>query len=184
MAYTYDRQAYLHYFKGSLVMYALKDYIGEDSLRVALSRLVQRFSWRYDTFPSSADMIKEIRLVTPDTMQYLVTDLLEKIILYENEAVSASFEELPDGRYKVTMNLEARKFYADSIGNQMATPLQDYIAVGIFGENGKELYLHKHLFTEEENTVTVIVDEKPVKAGIDPYVILIDKDRIDNMVKL
>jgi len=184
MAYSYDRQSYLNYFKGSLVMYAMKDYLGEDSLGIALQRMVQRFSWRYDTFPSSADMIKEIRLATPDTLQYLVTDLLEKITLYENKAVSATYTQLPHGKYEVIMTLEARKYYADSIGNQTAAPMQDYIAVGVYGADKKELYLQKHLFTSDETTLTVIVDEKPLSAGIDPRVILIDKDRENNMIQL
>jgi len=129
-------------------------------------------------------MIREIRLVTPDSLQYLVTDLLEKIILYENKAISASYRELPTGKYEVTLDVESRKFYADSIGMQTEVPLNDYIAVGVIGENDEELYMQKHHFSSTEKEIKVIVDKKPVKAGIDPYVILIDKEREDNLMKV
>lgn len=56
-------------------------------------------------------------------------------------------------------------------------PLNDYIEIGVFkGPKDEEqpLYLQKKRLTQEQNTFEIIVDEKPTRAGIDPYNKLID----------
>jgi ABC-2 type transport system permease protein len=84
----------------------------------------------------------------------------------------------------VTLKVETNKFYADSIGNLTDAPLNDYIYIGITGEKDKELYLKKHKLINRETEITIIVDEKPKKVGIDPYLILIDRNRDDNVMNI
>ena len=44
----------------------------------------------------------------------------------------------------------------------------------------RDRYLKKHRVTKSDNTVTVLVPEKPTKAGIDPINKLIDRHPEDN----
>ena len=173
-------QDYLNYPKSSVVMYALHDYIGLDSLSAALSRLVNKYGSTLN-YPLSVDFISEIKKSTPDSLQYLVTDLFEKITLYENETKSAYCEILSNEKYKVSINVKATKFYADSIGTQTEQPLNDYIYVGILNEDKEEIYYKKHKFTQNKTEIEIIVNEKPYFAGIDPFVVLIDRDRENNL---
>jgi len=179
---SYTHQYYLNYPKSTALMYALQDYIGEDRVNRALRKVVQEYGHKEDVFATSLDLVSAFKAMTPDSLQYVITDLFETITLWENEAKSASYVELDDGKYKVTLAASTHKFRADSIGNQTETPIEDYIDIGILGEDGKELYLRKHKFTQNESDIEIIVDEKPVRAGIDPYVILIDRERDNNLV--
>ena len=43
------------------------------------------------------------------------------------------------------------------------------------------LYLQKHTLTSGEQTITVTVDEEPARAGVDPYVTLVDRNTDDNV---
>ena len=90
--------------------------------------------------------------------------------------------ELDDGKYEVALEISSHKFRADSIGEQTEIAIEDYIEIGVFGENEEELYLKKHKLTESESDIEIIVDKKPIRAGIDPYVILIDRDRDNNLI--
>ena len=63
-------------------------------------------------------------------------------------------------------------------------PLQDFIEVGVFDENGQPLYLKKHKITEIHNIQKIIVGTKPNEVGVDPYHKLIDRDSDDNLSKL
>ena len=45
----------------------------------------------------------------------------------------------------------------------------------------KVLYLEKRHVTGPDVTITTIVDDHPVRAGIDPYNILIDRRPSDNV---
>jgi len=181
---SYADQYYLNYPKSTVLMYALQDYIGEDRVNRALRHIVNEYGHRDDLFPISLDVVNSLKTVTPDSLQYIISDLFENITLWENEARSASYVKLDDGGYKVTLEVATQKFRADSIGNQTEIPIEDFIDIGILGENDEELYLKKHRFTGGESRVDIIVDKKPMYAGIDPYVILIDRDRDNNRVEV
>ncbi len=180
----YFGQSYLAYQKSSVVMYALQDYIGADNVNKALKKIQEKYAWRRDTFATAAELVTEIKSVTPDSMKYLVTDMFEKITLYDNKINSATCNAFPGDQYMVTMKVVTEKFYADSAGNLTDAPLNDYVYIGVIGENEKILYLKKHKITGRETEITVIVDEKPNKAGIDPFLILIDRNRDDNMMSI
>ncbi len=91
---------------------------------------------------------------------------------------------MEDEKYKVSLTVSTHKFRADSIGNQTEIPIEDYIDIGVLGENGEELYLKKHRLIQNESSIEITVDKKPVQAGIDPYVILIDRERDDNLAEV
>lgn len=204
-----DGQGYIRYQKGSLVFYTLSDYIGEDVLNGALKRYVEKVQFQEPPYTTSIEMVDYIKEVTPDSMQYMITDMFETITLYRNRIVDVKSTELDNGKYQVDIefnvskyrnNEKGKRFYeSDSLTYQtekMKKPihsvkLADYIEIGIFGEkevNGKktetELYLKKHKITAINNKVTLIVDKEPKEVGVDPYNKLIDTDSDDNRRKL
>ncbi len=174
-------QTYLNYDKGTIVMYALGNFLGEDRVNAALRRLVEKFGFKGAPFVTTSDLIKEFRDVTPDSLQYIITDLFERIIIYDNKTKEVTYEILPNGKYKVHLVIEVKKFEADGKGNETMAALNDYMDIGVFGKDEKELYLRKHRIDRSPLTVDIIVDEMPEKAGIDPHVILIDRDSENNM---
>jgi len=68
--------------------------------------------------------------------------------------------------------------------------LNDYIEIGAFAKPatdkkfGKLLYRQKVKINKEKNTFTFIVSEKPEKAGVDPFSLLVDLSPEDNMKEL
>ena len=93
-----------------------------------------------------------IRAQTPPELQYLVDDGFNRIVLYDNTAVSATSEKTPNGKYKVTLEVQARKVQADGNGAETPLPLADYIEIGVFSgkkDEEKPLYLKKEKLTEE-----------------------------------
>ncbi|MFK7937127.1 MAG: M1 family aminopeptidase, partial [Saprospiraceae bacterium] len=180
-----EGQGYIHYRKGSLVMYALQDYITEDSVNLALRRIIDKWAYREDEYITSDEYVKEFRKVTPDSLQYIITDMFETITLYENRAKSATYAA-KDNQYEVTIDVNALKYRADSLGNETKIPIRDWIDVGVYtrGESGKDslVYLKKHLIDQEEMQIAVMVDALPTKAGIDPINKLVDRNSGDNRV--
>jgi hypothetical protein len=113
--------------------------------------------------------------------------MYKTITLYSNKCDNATWKKTADGKYKVTIEITAAKYRADSAGKETAIPFADYIDIGVLGKEtkgkytDKQLYLQKHLVKPGKNTFEVIVDEEPVKAGIDVYNKLIDRDTDDNV---
>jgi len=163
-----------------VAMDALQDYIGEDSVGKALGRIVEKYGYRLDTFALASDLIDEFYKVTPDSLKYLVNDLFLNITLYENKMNKATYLKINDSKYIVNLDIETMKYYADSVGNQTEAALNDYIYVALLDEEGEEFYYRKHLFTDNNSTIKIITDQIPVKAGIDPYLVLIDREMDNN----
>jgi ABC-2 type transport system permease protein len=64
-------------------------------------------------------------------------------------------------------------------------PLADYVDIGVFKgkkDEEKPLSMQREKITREHQTFTVVVDQPPTRAGIDPYNKLIDRIADDNMI--
>jgi aminopeptidase N len=185
--YRVENQQYIHYRKGSMVFYRLREEIGEDALNRALHKFLLAKAFQQAPFTTSAELLDFIRAEARPDQQTLITDLFEKITFYDNRVTEASAHKRADGRFDVTLDLHAAKHYADGKGKESAGKLDDWIEVGVFarGPSGKErdekvLYLQRHHITTEDPKVTVTVDELPYEAGFDPYNKLIDRVSDDN----
>ena len=183
-----ENHPYIHYNKAGLMMYTLSDFIGKDVLNKALGMFIERFRYQSDPYTNIGEFVNTIREDTPDDLQYLLTDTFEKITLYENKAKEASAVENEDGTFTVTIEVEAKKVYSDSLGNQTNAELNDWLEIGVLGEtlvnNDMEeipIYLEKVLIADSLTTFTVQVDQTPIKAGIDPMHKFVDRDSDDNL---
>jgi ABC-2 type transport system permease protein len=198
-----QREQYVWYQKGGQILYTLADYIGEDKLNLALHNFLMQYQYANannqvdannnsqssvpinNPYPDTRMLVDAIRAQTPPELQYLVDDGFNRIVLYDNKTVTATSQKTPDGKYKVTLDVEARKMQADGNGAETPMPLDDYIEIGVFSgkkDQEKPLYLKKEKISEPHKTFVVVVDEKPTLAGIDPYNKLIDRNSEDNMI--
>jgi len=185
--YRVENQQYIHYEKGSLVFYRLREEMGEAALNRALKKFLQDKGYQQPPYTTSAELLDYIRAEATPAQRVLISDLFEKISFYDNRVQEAAARKRPDGKYEVTLDLFAAKRYADGKGKETAGKLDDWIEVGVFarGPSGKEadekvLYLQRHHITAAHPKLTVAVDAQPYEAGFDPYNKLIDRVSTDN----
>ena len=181
-------QGYVHYRKGSVVMYQLKEMIGEEKVNLALKSLVDKFAYQETgPYPTSLDLVDALREQTPTDLHYLLVDLFEDITLFENRTEDASYRKLENGKYEVSFVANCEKFKADEKGKQSETPIHDWIEIGAFGEPesgsrfGKTLHRERVRISEASTTHSFIVDEVPALVGVDPFSMLIDRTPDNNM---
>jgi aminopeptidase N len=186
-----ENQPYIHYRKGSLVFYALKEAIGESALNQALARYIREVGFQEPPYTRTTDLLAILRAVTPPEQQGLLVDLFETITLYENKAVEATWRRRDDGRYDVVLTVEAKKLRADGQGVETPVALDDLVEIGVFGAAGEDgeadetvLYLERRRLTAPRATFELVVDARPVEAGIDPYNKLIDRSPDDNRTRV
>jgi hypothetical protein len=164
------------------VFYALSEYIGEAALNRALHDYIAEVGFQEPPFTVSHDLYKHLKAATPERYAYLLEDMFEKITLYDNRALAAKVSERDDGKFELTLELQVRKLYADGSGTETeAETLDDWIEVGAYAKDSDEpLYLELHRFDGSSDSVTIVLDERPSKAGIDPRHLLIDRAPRDN----
>lgn len=181
-----ENQQYIHYRKGSLVFYALQDYLGEGKLDAMLKQFLLDKGFQQPPYTTSQEFMEALGKAVDPKWRPLLDDLFWKITLFDNRITEATAKKLPDGKYEVTMNVHAGKIYVDGTGKETRATPDIPITVGVFaapkgdGKDGEPLYLEKRLLPDGDSTVTVIVDGKPALAGVDPYNELIDKVSTDN----
>ncbi|HEX8110942.1 MAG TPA: M1 family aminopeptidase, partial [Kofleriaceae bacterium] len=187
-----EEQPYLHYHKGSLVMYWLKEVVGEPRLDGALAALLREYAFKAAPYPNTRDFLRLLRAAAGPEYDSLITDLFERITLVDARATAATATGRADGSYQVQIDVEAHKFYADGKGVETEAPLDEPFDIGVFtAEPGKPgftaasvLSMKHEPIQSGKQTVTVIVSQRPAWAGIDPYNKRIDRNSDDNLVKV
>jgi hypothetical protein len=172
------------------VLYYLKEMIGEDAVNRALRKVIRQYAYAPPPYPTSWALVNALSEETPSQLQYLMKDLFEDITLFSNRTLDATARKRPDGKYEVTINIETHKFKADAQGNETEVPLDDWIAIGAFAKPekdrkyGKTLYRERVHITQARSTYVFTTAELPDQAGVDPFLLLIDRIPDDNTKKV
>ena len=96
-----------------------------------------------------------------------------------------------DGRYDVSLTVEAKKVYADGRGRETASPMAEMLDVGLFTampgdktfDSSKVVVMQPRMIRSGSQTLTFTVDKAPKWGGVDPYNYLIDRNSDDNLLK-
>jgi ABC-2 type transport system permease protein len=181
-----EDQQYIHYAKGSLVLYRLRDEIGEENLNRALANYIRDRAYQQPPYTTTLELVDYIRAQAPADKHTLIDELFAKIIFYDNRVVSASVTPR-NGKYDVTIEYEAAKRESDGLGRETDLSVDDWIEIGVFARgpdeeerSEKPLYLERQRITQAKGTITVTVDAAPYDVGFDPYNKLIDRMPDDN----
>jgi ABC-2 type transport system permease protein len=186
-----ENQDYIHYRKGSVVMYSLKDYLGEDLVDKTLARYIHDKAFQQPPYTTTAEFLGPLREDAGAKWSPLIDDLFSKITIFDNRVIEATAKKRTDGKYDVTLKLHASKTYTDGAGKELPGKIDEPIEIGVFARaaDGKErnepvLLLEKRSFSDGDSMVTVTVDREPYEAGIDPYNKLVDRVSADNRMRV
>lgn len=190
--YRVENQQYIHYRKGAMVLYRLKTEVGAAVVNGALKKMVDLYKYQAQPYPRSTDFLKLLREAAGPQHDALITDLFEKITLYELAARSPKVTKRADGKFDVAFEVEAKKLYADGKGKETEAPLAENVAVGVFTTDPTEpqfkrdgviAYELRPLKTGKQ-TVTFVTDKAPKYVAVDPYSIWVDRDDKDNVASV
>jgi ABC-type transport system involved in multi-copper enzyme maturation permease subunit len=182
-------QGYIHYNKGSVILYALKELMGEDRINAALKELVDAFAYKNPPYPTSLELVDRLKKHAPQELHGWIDDQFGKIILFDNRLVDAKVLKLPDGKYEVTGKATFRKVEANGRGAETEVKLADWIEVGVIakpkgGAEEGEVKQFERIFVDgQEASFRLVVDQEPYQVAVDPRCLLIDRVPGDNVKK-
>jgi hypothetical protein len=148
--------------------------------------------------PTTLDLYRELKAVTPDTFQSLLHDLFEANTYWELEVAQATANQTANGTWQVTLNVKARKLVVDSAGVEIEVPMDDLIEIGIYaegdrppgldvepiGDSGQPFHAQRHRIRSGQQTITVTTSRAPTSAVIDPDRLLIELATADNTTRV
>jgi ABC-2 type transport system permease protein len=186
-----EDQTYIHSSKGPIVMYLLAERLGEERVNRALRKTLVRFRFSSGPYPRSLDLIAAFRAEARTAEeQTLITDLFERITLYDLKAGEAKAVRRADGRWDVTVRVRARKYYADGKGAETEARLEERIEIGLFtAEPGHDAFDRRNVILMRREplksgvqVLKFVTARRPSYAGVDPYNFYVDRDSADNVV--
>jgi ABC-2 type transport system permease protein len=186
-------QGHVTYRKGALAMYLLQERLGEEAVNRALRSLLDQYRFKGAPYPRSLDLIERFRTEAQTTEeQDLITDLFERVTLYDLKVTEPTAVLRADGRWEVTVPVEARKLYADGRGGEVEAGFRERIEIGLFtAEPGRDSFDAKEVILMERRLVqpgsqllTFVTDRQPTHAGVDPYNYYIDRNPRDNVARV
>ncbi|TCN90334.1 M1 family aminopeptidase [Shewanella fodinae] len=186
-----EGQDYIHYQKGSVIMMALEDHLGEQRLNDNLKAFLERYRYRNDPYPTTLDLLTYLKRDTTAEQSQFIDESFRDITLYDLRLTKATVAPLDNGKFKVSMDIFAQRKVADGQGKETEKPLNEAIDIGAFSANPDKLQtpqqvllLQKYPLHSGDNHLEIVLDSKPAYVGVDPYVKLVDRDAADNIYKL
>lgn len=175
-------QQYISYGKGAFSFNALMHYLGETKLNGVLQAFLEQYKFKGAPYPTSLDFVDHLKKATPDSVQYVVEDMFEKVVLYDNSLQEAGVEDLGNGKFSVDLSFQIKK--QELKGKEATTAqLADYVQLGFFDEDDKLIYLHITKVIQQENALNIQLDIKPSRVVLDPNLMLMDKDIDDQEIR-
>ncbi|GJM36596.1 MAG: membrane protein [Saprospiraceae bacterium] len=182
-----DDQSFIYYAKGCVVMNALRDLLGESILNDAIQEL-----FLCHAFPnprgSAADFVQILKNRAPAETHTQIDDWVSKVVVYDNKIESVDYQQLTDGRYEITVGVQAQKSKQKADGVLETVTFENPMTIGFFDRHpdlvnrlGKRNYLRKQTIKNGGNQLTFILDHLPRFIVLDPYLHLPDKNVVDNV---
>jgi len=182
---------YAGYRRGPFAFYALSEYAGEQAVNGALERLIAQHRGSTSgggmrTLATTRDLYRELQASVPDSLRSLLHDLFETTTFWHFDTKSATARPLTNGQWEVSFDISARKVVVDTAGKETEVPISEWVELAVFAPAkpgqilGERLYLGKHQLRPGIQRVTVVVNGRPARGGVDPYNLL-DWEEGDNI---
>jgi hypothetical protein len=177
---------HVYYSKGTIVMEAIRDLIGEDALDRALRHLVRTHGPGMPR--ATVEDLREAlwREASPE-QRALIREWIDGVTFYHLRVESATAQPLPGGRWRVTATVRARKTNDPGGGTPVTeAPLDEAIDVAVFAGDPHDteaapLHAGKHRLRTGLNDVTFEVQGRPGYISLDPFERRIEAERADNV---
>ena len=185
-----ETQDWVSNHKGALAMFIVQERLGEDAVNRALRNMLRRYRFKGAPYPRSIDLVAALRAeAKTEEDQNLITDLFERVVLYDLKVTKPTALQRADGKWDVTVPVEAKKFNVDSRGAETETSFTDRIEVGLFTaadamDAKNVIIMERRPIRSGMQVVRFVTDRKPTHAGIDPYNYYIDRKSNDNVVAI
>lgn len=188
---TVEDQSYIHYHKGSVVMMALVERLGEVQMNRALAQFVATFEYGTSALPTTWDLIAALQRVAHPQDYQFIEDAFTQVTRYDIKAQSMTTHPTANGQFNVTFSLSAEKYLQAPNGNEDMVPMSEPVKIAFYAQVPRSndalpatpIKWETVDVNSGVNQWQFTLSEAPTYAVIDPLVTLIDKNTIDNNIR-
>lgn len=176
-------QPYVHYQKGGLNMYAVKELMGEEKFNTILKQLIAAHE-NPKPKATAADLINALLSQAAPAQKKFINDCFNEVVTYSLGIKIINCSMLKNRKYKVELEIAAERL---SEGLKKMPDLEIDLACfdqleTDWGVGTKPVYFQKYHINQQKTKLSIITDQKPKTVAIDPYGYLLDADKSDHIV--
>ncbi|HVG43458.1 MAG TPA: M1 family aminopeptidase, partial [Longimicrobium sp.] len=181
---------FVYYAKGSIVMEALRDLMGEEALNRTLRRLLREHG-AGSRPANTTDLLAALHAEAAPEHHALIDEWIREVTFYDLRVESASARPLGDGRWRVTARIKGGKTIHPGGRMEAAkdAPLDEMLDVAVYARHpistgDRPLYAARQRIRTGANEVTFEVRGRPSFISVDPFERRVEVERADNVREL
>ncbi|MEM8505059.1 MAG: peptidase [Cyanobacteria bacterium P01_D01_bin.1] len=155
--------------KGSMILELIEDQIGQTAVLKGINSFLSDHRYQGPPYATVLDLRDAIAAQTSSTAQQtIVRDLFSQVLTYQVGVADATYSRRSDGKYDIQLTLEAQKFQTTGLGEQQAFPLDLPVTIELTDTDGNPIKTVKPRLADTRTTLTLVTDERPDSATVDP----------------
>ncbi|MEM8612417.1 MAG: ABC transporter permease [Cyanobacteria bacterium P01_H01_bin.105] len=155
--------------KGGMVLELIEYQIGQDALLTGIRTFLEQYRYQSAPYATVLDLQDIILAQTnKPSEQATIRELFSQVVTYQVRLTDAVYAPRPDGKFDIHLTLEAQKLESSELGQQQVMPLNMPVTIQLTDENNNPVYVAKPLLTKLQTTLTLVTDQQPAYAAIDP----------------
>jgi aminopeptidase N len=170
--------------KGGMILELIEDLIGKEAVVSGIRDFLQKYRFKEAPYPTVLDLRDAILSKAPVTKREEIKELFSSVITYQVGLTDAVYQQLPDGKYKIRLNIQAQKLYTTDLGQQKSTTLNLPFTISLDDERGNNIYLQKHQINQQQGTIDIVTNKLPTFAAVDGNYVLPSAFLQDNTKRL
>lgn len=159
------------YREAPLTLYTIGEYLGHQTLDLALQRFLAAHSADTARPATALDFYRVLREAAPPSMHTLLADLLERQTRWQLNVHAAS-AVADGGRWRVILDVEASKHVVESDGQMREVPMDDFVEIGVLPDGASPAAaswsLTRVRMSSGRREITLNVDAPPGHVQVDP----------------
>lgn len=174
--------------KGALAIIYLAELVGQDKLEKALANLLNEWRYRPAPYPTAKEFLEHLKRELPAHSHTYLDDLFLTITNWRLQTKEAKTWITDNGKWILQAKVNVSKWHTKGLGEEIQGEMNTQIPITVF-RNEKytaDSIIHQKWISLEsgENEITLTLDEKPSKFGIDAYLYLPDANPYDNVIDI
>lgn len=171
--------------KGSVEVLYLAHLVGVEKLEAIIAEFLDQYRYQGPPYPTAEDFLDHLRARIDEQYHPQIADLFERITTWRLKVQSATVEPTADGKWKLTATVEVKKLYTSGWGEEVEAESNTPVQIVAF--KGRGFGPEDVIASRDErlpsgvSEVEMLLDEKPTRFGVDPYLFLPDPNVYDNV---
>ena len=170
--------------KGGMILELIEDLIGKEAVVSGIREFLQKYRYKQPPYATVLDLRDAILSKSPVNKREKIKELFSSVITYQVGLTDAVYQKLPDGKYKIRLNVIAQKLYTTDLGQQKSTALNLPFTISLDDERGNKIYIKKHQINQQQGTIDIVTNKLPTFAAIDGNYVLPSAFLQDNTKRL